>query len=669
MKKQLYAVLISVSAIFSILTATPDIVTDPDRILASALPGSTDTESFSLINAGTSDLTYNAAISYTSKKDAKGGGGPDSYGYEWRDSDAPDGPVYNWIEINTFGTVVSLTDELLSPPIPLGFTFNFYGTDFTSVKVCSNGFLSFTTTTNTALNETIPSASEPNNLLALMWDDLNPAAAGSGFVYYYSDTVNKRFIVEYSGIPHYGSTSLNYAQVILYESGRIVYQYKNVGDVTITSSTVGIKNSTGLVGLQVVKNYSYLKNNLAIQFSAVPKWLSLSSYSGVVPASSNTQINAVCSAAGLDYGTYTADVKISSNDPDQPLKILPVTFIVSDVTSWPDIELNPVSLSESVMPGNSVQDTFGITNSGNSDLVYSLTTSYEVIPENITVSSNDFNSGLGNWVNSGGISWVWTTNTNNLDGTSYLQALAHTSGGGTKSSIITSAPFDGTSCSQIYLNFYQYAVFTQSSGTVEYTSDGTNWITVYTKNTNIGGWGTPNFQKILLPVISPTMQVRFTGVFTKLSGDMWNIDNVSVSGPEVITLSWLSIDSPVSGTVVPSGVKDILFTCDSSGLAEGVYYAGIKVESNDPDEAIVIIPVEFIVTTGTSLGTPANVLTSVAGSVITISWDTVAGAASYDVYSSDSPYGTFAFLANVSTEQYSFSYTEPRKFYYIIARN
>ena len=58
-------------------------------------------------------------------------------------------------------------------PITIPFNFRFYGVDYTSVWVCSNGYLSFTETTTEWTNESLPSA----NLgigIAPFWEDLNP---------------------------------------------------------------------------------------------------------------------------------------------------------------------------------------------------------------------------------------------------------------------------------------------------------------------------------------------------------------------------------------------------------------------------------------------------------------------------------------------------------------
>ena len=44
-------------------------------------------------------------------------GGPDAYGYTWKDSNEPGGPAYQWIDITTTGTqVTGLGDDNFAGP-------------------------------------------------------------------------------------------------------------------------------------------------------------------------------------------------------------------------------------------------------------------------------------------------------------------------------------------------------------------------------------------------------------------------------------------------------------------------------------------------------------------------------------------------------------------------
>jgi hypothetical protein len=298
-------------------------------ITATAAPETSANRSFNIGNTGLAELTYSIAINYTSGKDVKGSGGPDAYGYKWKDSDEVGGPVYSWVDISTVGTSVSLTDDAVSAAIPMGQTINFYGVDYTTVVIGANGAITFTGTAVSYTNAAIPTSATPNAVIAPFWDDLNPGTGGS--IYYYNDTANGRFIVSYVGVVDYGTTNGNTFQVILYPNGKVLFQYGTMNGI-LNECTIGIENGAGTIGTQVVYNAAYLKSNHAILFSATPEWLTLDNTSGVVAAGKGSvTIGATCDATDLELGTYTADLTVTTNDPDEGTVIIPVTFVVSNI--------------------------------------------------------------------------------------------------------------------------------------------------------------------------------------------------------------------------------------------------------------------------------------------------------------------------------------------------
>ena len=59
-------------------------------------------------------------------------GGPDSFGYTFKDSDEVDGPTNNWIDVSSNGTAINISDndgphDSVAGPYELGFNFFFYG--------------------------------------------------------------------------------------------------------------------------------------------------------------------------------------------------------------------------------------------------------------------------------------------------------------------------------------------------------------------------------------------------------------------------------------------------------------------------------------------------------------------------------------------------------------
>jgi len=200
-------------------------------------------------------------------------GGPDPGGYYYIDSDDPalNAPVFSWTDISSIGIPVPLSDDDNEGPFPIGFDFTFYGVAFNQFRICSNGWISFTSISTSFSNVSIPTASEPNNLLAVFWDDLNPANGGQ--VYYYSDTTTNRLIVSYDGVPHFSNIGSLYFQVVLNgDDSSIVYHYGVMDDAGHGNdgATVGIENADGTIGTQYRYNQAGIVDSMAVYFGFEP---------------------------------------------------------------------------------------------------------------------------------------------------------------------------------------------------------------------------------------------------------------------------------------------------------------------------------------------------------------------------------------------------------------
>jgi len=164
---------------------------------------------------------------------------------------------YDWVEINAIGTPSGVTgDDQNLGPFDMGFYFPWYDNVlYSGIRICSNGFLSFTSTSTSYTNYAIPTAAEPNNLVAPFWDDLYPP--GGGVIYYYQDTVNNRFIVEFDHVMSYSTPRTPQTfEAIFYPDGIIDFMYNEIQAPCVNASTVGIENSTGTVGVQCTYNGS-----------------------------------------------------------------------------------------------------------------------------------------------------------------------------------------------------------------------------------------------------------------------------------------------------------------------------------------------------------------------------------------------------------------------------
>jgi carboxypeptidase D len=328
----------------------------PPSLTATAMLNGTAIVPLDVGNAGNWPLQWTSSTNLTA--------------YASSDSDQAGGPAYSWIDITSTGTLMpGLGDDTNTGPYPLGFSFPFYGQNFSAVRVCSNGFLSFTDTANAFENTTLPNTSAPRNLVALAWDDMNGSNGGS---VYYKQTDAETFVVEFLNVPYFSNNSKKLtAEAIFKADGTITLQYQRV-DIP-NSTTVGIQDSTGTKGLQVAYNNSYLHAGLAVRIAPSIGWLSLAPAVATTAAGSATHATATFNAAGLATGTYTTTLTFNSDAPSQPVVQVPVTLNVT--TSAPlSVNIVPAALSEGsgMITG---QATVALTSALASDLTVQLVSS------------------------------------------------------------------------------------------------------------------------------------------------------------------------------------------------------------------------------------------------------------------------------------------------------
>jgi len=331
----------------------------------------------------------------------------------------------------------------------------------------------------------------------------------------------------------------------------------------------------------------------------------------------------------------------------------------------------PASIAKSVSSASSDTGIFALGNTGIGQLTYDLSYEYTDTMTQLNLPAagqNNFNAGLG-WTSSG--YWqVYTTNT--LDGSQCAYVIGQN--GSAINATLASATFDGTGCEYVDFDHYYGANADTDPTTiwVEYSlNGGSTWSTLYTVvNIETGAWGAPNHQHIAIPSTSTTMQVRFRAEFARRAYDTWAVDNVSVSGETVLIEPWFSYVSATSGTVDPSSSVNVTCNYDATLLPDGEYHANVIVLSNDPDYPTLATPVVLTVGGGPVIpAVPANLVTSVVGGQLVIDWDVSADATEYYIYSSADPYGAYDYLATAPSNTYTYTGTETKMFFYVIAGN
>ena len=246
------------------------------------------------------------------------------------------------------------------------------------------------------------------------------------------------------------------------------------------------------------------------------------------------------SLVGTSAGDFTANVAITSNDPDEPTVTVPVT---STVLIAPDIDTTPGSFDLTVESGENFSETLTIANGGGSDLDFYIEFSYtnRDLPNafEINIVTDDYPAET---------SWS-----------------LYTSSGGYIDGIVTG---ELTTAGLSYSWDIQL-------------DDGDYVFTIY------DAWG----DGICCNYGSGLYNLSLNGDIIASGGQFGASESVEFSAGS----EWISFE-PSSGIVAADGSTDITLTVDASALSTGYYNAFIYVMSNDPDDGSVFIPLGLTVT-------------------------------------------------------------------------
>ncbi|MDX1419708.1 MAG: T9SS type A sorting domain-containing protein [Rubricoccaceae bacterium] len=202
--------------------------------------------------------------------------GTDAFGYTCTDSDDADNPpAFDFKDISASGIATGLGDDAIVK-VGLSFGFTYYGVVYDSLTISSNGWIAAGTapTFSDLSNDPIPTPGGTDNVIAVLWDDLDPAcstATGDCEVYY--EDRGDKFIVQWNEVPHFPDSNEEYntVQVAITPDGDIRMTYELFTDDADfgNSYTVGIENSDGTIGIQAAFNgnpLDYLRSGFAVCF-------------------------------------------------------------------------------------------------------------------------------------------------------------------------------------------------------------------------------------------------------------------------------------------------------------------------------------------------------------------------------------------------------------------
>jgi hypothetical protein len=472
---------------------------------------------------------------------ARGRGGPDAFGYTWVDSAEPDGPTFVWNDISGTGTAVTLSDDSsVDVPFPGGFTFSFYGAVQSSVRIGSNGFIAFGGSANTFTNAPIPTAADPNNMIAGYWDDLNPSDGGT--IHWQYNAGAGTFTVQYTNVPRFSDpTSTMTFQIVLHANGNIVTYYNAMVGV-IDSGTIGIENGTGTVGLQVVFNAPYVANNLAIRFASLPLPVAQVSPTSLTfnmnPDQSSSQNVTISNTAAAGANNLNFTASMLGNEASS------VTHSATmNVVAGAGVACGPG------LADNFLYRVFDLSALG-------VTETFEVTSVDMGIET----AGVG----------PSTVTLYTLNGPFVVANLTQVAQ--------ASLPLNGQSL--VVVNVPISATFQPTDiMVVEWAYDQIQPASYFGGNSD-GQTGPTYVRSTTCGVPEPT-DLATIG----FPSSHWAMTVNANAGPPVTTVA------PGSGSVAPQGSMTVAVTANTAGLTTGTYNYQLEIETNDPNNATILVPV------------------------------------------------------------------------------
>lgn len=196
---------------------------------------------------------------------------------------------------------LDLGDDQMSQRVPLGFSFLYFGETYDGIEVSSNGFVSFGNLGGNSLccnGMPLDGMRAPPTIFGL-WTDLDPRSLSNPK----AATIvlpngQREFVVQWSGVPEFGTNQVNTFEIRIRENGEILLNY---GGVSIINHSV----SAGLTGRTINDTSQLLFRNIANNFQSSSNIVSDFSQTSSIfrQASATSQISNQAVTRILDGGS------------------------------------------------------------------------------------------------------------------------------------------------------------------------------------------------------------------------------------------------------------------------------------------------------------------------------------------------------------------------------
>ena len=223
----------------------------------------------------------------------------------------------------TGGSSLTGCDDCVQGPYNIGFSFNYFGNNYTQFYVSSNGWIGFSAgQTNGYTAQFLPNGGAPKNTILADWEDLLP---NTGNMNYYTtgSAPNRVLVFNFNNVPHYGCRSnLHTFQIVLYETTNVIdINFQTKPQCGANGATLGLTNIDGSKVVPVGgKNASVWSISTPQKYRFSP---SVVSNDFVLNRSVNTDSQGRYQflSTGLDINNFQFRVKVTAPTPTQQLSV------------------------------------------------------------------------------------------------------------------------------------------------------------------------------------------------------------------------------------------------------------------------------------------------------------------------------------------------------------
>ncbi len=141
-------------------------------------------------------------------------------------------------------------DDVVTSGISMPFPFNFFCSAVNTYFISTNGFVAFNTAPGSGCcaGQSLPNTATPNNLVTMIWEDLNTNSGGSIDYFVSGVAPNKVLVVRWKNVAYYSVGGSVNGEIHLYETTNVIEIHASAATTAGQTNTIGIEDAAGAVG-------------------------------------------------------------------------------------------------------------------------------------------------------------------------------------------------------------------------------------------------------------------------------------------------------------------------------------------------------------------------------------------------------------------------------------